>query len=350
LPANAHAKIKPADYMGLQFDDHFTTLTNDPSAGFWFDGLHEKMDPRAYNLFAIPGDTDNTDFNSFPPWNDAAIDVDRSLVIGEEDNDENGETNDIEVDASFTWNAPVIGEWGEKGSRNRLRHPGTLPRLGNKFRQSEAERIFFASWETHFLIAEAAVRGWNVPMGGQAAYEQAIADSFEYNNVSEHLGTYISSQDYNRAGTSVSWNHIDEPPSTVSMNYVNGYTGTPGTTTFTYPTNNIYMGGGVKNDQLNKIITQKFIAQSPWLPLETWSDHRRLGLPFFENPAVEASIPEMPQLNSGNVMTNSVAVFPQRLKFPSGFANNLPSQYSQAVGKLEGEDTVFTPLWWAKQE
>jgi len=350
LPADIHDNIKPANYMGLKFNDHFTSLTNDPSAGFWFDGLHERMDPRAYNLFGIPGNVDNSDFNTFPPWNNAATDVDRPLIIGEEDNDGNGETNDIEIDASFTWNAPVIGEWGEKGSRNRLLHPGTLPRLGNKFRESKATRIFFASWETNFLIAEAAVRGWAVPMSGQAAYEQGIADSFAYNNMSQHLGAYTSSEDYNRAGTSVSWSHIAEPPATVTMDYVNGYTNMPGTTTFTYPKNNIYMGGNVNNDLMNKIITQKFIAQNPWLPLEAWSDHRRLGLPFFENPAVENPIPEMPQLNPGNVMTNSVAVFPQRLRFPSGFANNLPAQYGQAVGALGGDDSVFTPLYWAQQE
>lgn len=350
LPASAHANIKPGNYMGKKYENHFTSLTNDPSAGFWFDGLHEKIDPRAYNLFAIPGDFDSPDFNSMPPWNSSASTVERSLIIGEADNEENGETDDITVDASFNWNAPVIGEWGEKGARNRLLYNGTLPRLGNKFRDSRAERIFFGSWESHFLIAEAAVRGWNVPMSGQAAYEQGIAESFAYNNVSQHLGSYTSSQDYNRNGTSVSWNHTSEPSATITMDYVDGYTGAAGTTTYTYPENTIYMGGNVRNDLMNKIITQKFIAQTPWMPLETWSDQRRLGLPFFENAAVEVPIATMPQLNPGNIMTNSVNVFPQRLKFPTAFTNNLPAQYSQAVGALGGADDVFTPLWWAKQE
>ncbi len=40
------------------------------------------------------------------------------------------------------------------------------------------------------------------------------------------------------------------------------------------------------NDALTKIITQKYIASS-LVPEEAWSDHRRLGLPFFENQAVE---------------------------------------------------------------
>ncbi|HET8736545.1 MAG TPA: SusD/RagB family nutrient-binding outer membrane lipoprotein [Pricia sp.] len=350
LPADRQINIKPGNYLGLKFDDHFTTLTNDPSAGFWFDGLHNEIDPRAYSLFKIPGDFDNPDFNRYPSWNDNATITERSLVIGEQDNEENGETNDIVLDASFTWNAPTTGDWGEKGARNRMRFTGTLPRLGHQYRNSSAERIFFASWESYFLIAEAAVRGWNVPMNGQAAYEQGISDSFAYNNVSEFLGSYLTSQEYNRAGTSVSWTHTAEPPASVTMEYIDGYTGTTGTYEFKYPENTIYKGGSVKNDLMNKIITQKFIAQTPWLPLETWSDHRRLGLPFFENPAVENPLPDMPQLNAGNIMTNSVGVFSQRLKFPSGFANNLPAQYNQAVSQLGGDDTVFTPLWWAKQQ
>ena len=134
------------------------------------------------------------------------------------------------------------------------------------------------------------------------------------------------------------------------MQYVNGYTGAPGTYSFKYPENTVYKGGAVKNDLMNKIISQKFIAQTPWLPLEAWSDHRRLGLPFFENPAIENPLPDKPQLNTGNYMTNSVDMFAQRLRYPSNFQNNLPQQYSQAVEQLGGPDDVFTPLWWALQD
>lgn len=101
---------------------------------------------------------------------------------------------------------------------------------------------------------------------------------------------------------------------------------------------------------MTKIITQKFIAQTPWLPLETWSDHRRLGLPFFENPVIENALTNMPALTSENYMTNSIKFYGQRLKYPSNFGSNIPSGYAQAVDKLGGPDTVFTPLWWAQQE
>ncbi|WP_291870282.1 SusD/RagB family nutrient-binding outer membrane lipoprotein [Maribacter sp.] len=349
LSADKHMYIKPANYLGLEFEDHFTKLTNDPSAGYWFDGLHSVIDPRAYSLYKIPGDFEDPDFNKYPSWNSNATTTERALIIGEQDTDDNGETDDIDVEAKFTWNAPTTGDWGVKGSNNKLRFSGALPRLSHIYRDGESQRIFFGSWESYFLIAEAAVRGWNVPMAGQAAYEQGISESFAYSNVSQHLGAYLTSQDYNRVGTSVSWSHTTEPPATVSMTFNDGYTGTAGTVNLSYPENTIYSGGVVKNDLLNKIITQKFIAQVPWLPLETWSDHRRLGLPFFENPAIENPLTDMPQLNTSNYLTNSVNFYGQRLKYPSSFSNNLPTQYNQAVSKLGGEDDVFTPLWWAKQ-
>ncbi|MCG7859679.1 SusD/RagB family nutrient-binding outer membrane lipoprotein, partial [Flavihumibacter sediminis] len=93
----------------------------------------------------------------------------------------------------------------------------------------------------------------------------------------------------------------------------------------------MYKNGTVKNDHLTKIITQKFIAQNPWLPLETWSDHRRLGLPFFENPAVENPLVNMPDLTAANYTTSSVKFFPQRVRYPSSFANSNPKGYEQSV-------------------
>ncbi len=343
LSAEKHSKIKLANYMGLKYNNHFTTLTNDPSAGFWFDGLHNSIDPRAYDAYPIPGDFTNPEFNKYPSWAANATTTKRDLI------DDAGNVLQS-VEAAITWNATTTGDWGAKGSKNRVySYQGTLPRLANKYRNSSMKRIFFASWESHFLIAEAAVKGWSVPMTGKAAYEEGVRQSFAYNNVSGYVSNYLTSQSYNRVGTSVSWDHTSEPPATVAMTYIDGYTGAPGTHTFKYPSNTIYKGGSVKNDLLTKIITQKFIAQTPWLPLETWNDHRRLGLPFFENPAIENLLPDSPNLTLANYMTNSVKVFPQRIKYPSGIANNVPLGYKQAVEQLGGPDDVFTPLWWAKQ-
>lgn len=344
LSGDKHTYIKPENYMGLKFENHFSSLTNDPSAGYFFDGLHNTIDPRAYDLYAIPGDFSDPEFNSYPSWTNGAKTTKRNLVDASD--------NVVkEIDAAFTWNAYAGGDWGEKGAKNRVYgYTGTLPRLANKYRNGTSKRIFFASWESHFLMAEAAVRGWAVPVSGQVAYEQGISDSFAYNGVSSQLGDYIASEDYSRVGTSVSWTHTTEPPATIAMTYKDGYTGAAGTMNMKYPENTIYKNGNVKNDLLTKIITQKFIAQTPWLPLETWNDHRRLGLPFFENPVIENALTDMPQLTTGNYMTNSVKFYGQRLKYPSNFGSNIPSGYAQAVEKLGGPDSVFTPLWWAQQD
>lgn len=350
LPVDQQVNLTADNYLGLRFEDHFSLLTNDPAAGFWLDGLPHTVDPRGYKTYPIPGNLDDPEYNNYPTWSSSHEQTERKLIIGKADNDENGETDDISIDAAFSWNAFAAGDWGDKGAKNQLRSTGSYPRLAHRFRGGENDgRVFFASWETHFLIAEAAVRGWSTPMSGKEAYEAGIADSFAYFGVSDHLSDYLASEDYNNNGTSVSWNHTAEPPATVAMDYVNGYTQAAGTFNYKYPENTIYKGGSVKNDQLTKIITQKFIAQTPWLPLETWSDHRRLGLPFFENPAVENPIPDLPQLTPGNVMSNQVNFFGQRLKFPSSFENNVPAGHSQAVQLLGGPDEVHTPLWWAKK-
>ena len=342
LSPEISVNIKPENYLGKRYADHFTTLTNDPSAGYWFDGLQNVIDPRAYKAYIIPGDLDNPEFNRYPSWSTGNVTKTvRNLIDDEENVIE-------EIDAAFTWNVPSIGDWGEKGAINKVYSwPGAQARLANKFRDGSSQRIFFASWETYFLLAEAGIRGWTVPISAEAAYEAGIAQSFEYWDISSHLSAYLGSEGYNRAGTSVSWSHTSEP-SSVIMDYIDGYTDVPGTINFTYPENPIYKGNK-KNDLLSKVITQKFIAQTPWLPLETWSDHRRLGLPFFENPAVENSLPNMPALNSGNYMTNKVGFFPQRLKYPSNLENNVPAGYQQAVELLGKPDDVFTPLWWAQQ-
>jgi hypothetical protein len=133
------------------------------------------------------------------------------------------------------------------------------------------------------------------------------------------------------------------------MTYKDGYTGVAGVVNVAYPVNNIYENGTVKNDLLTKIITQKYISNMPWLPLESWSDHRRLGLPFFENPSVESPLPNMLQLTGSNYMHNQVNFFAQRLRYPASLKNANQKGYEQAMDALDGEDTNFTPLWWAQK-
>lgn len=351
LPANLHSAIKPANYMGLRFLDHYSVKTNDPSAGFFFDGLPHSIDPRAYETFYIPGDFSRTNkkgktiWSNYPSYNNNPSTTEVTLA-------KNGSSNkEVKLDTKFTWSTMANGDFGAQGTSNPIRaiQIGKIPSLAHEYRSSDNKRIFFADWETYFLIAEGAVRGWNVGTSAQAAYENGIKANFEHLGVSQYLSAYLSSQDYNRAGTSVQFTHTTEPSSSYNMNYIDGYTGTTGTINVKYPDNTIYKNGKIKNDALTKIITQKFIANTPWLPLEAWSDHRRLGLPFFENPAVENPLTNMPALSSSNYMTNQVGFFPQRVKYPSSFESADQKGYNQAVSALGGNDNVLTPLWWAKK-
>lgn len=346
----ATANIKPANYIGESFPGYLSTKTNDPAAGYWLDGLPNTIDPRAYQMFYIPGNTSSV---TFPSGTCGAIDDNTVGVIKDINN-----TNDTlkTVDAKFTWNAVPDGNWGALGGfHNALNNlvdiggtNGKVPSLKNEYRSQNAKRVFFGPWETYFLLAEGAVRGWASPVSAQQSYETGIAKSFEYWGVSQYLGTYLASTDYDRQGTSVNWNHTIEPGNSHTMDYKNGFTGTTGTVTINYPVNNLYKNGSVRNDQLAKIITQKFIAQTPWLPLEAWSDHRRLGLPFFENPIIEGPIQTLPALTPGSYMTSSQQFFPQRMKYPSSLQNSNSTGYKQAVDALNGTDEILTPLWWAQ--
>jgi hypothetical protein len=333
------AAVKPQNWMGQKYADQFPTKTNDPMAGFWLNGLPYSIDPRAYKIFSIPGNT--TDSN-YPAIGDAFVKSTGLLK------DASGTTVKT-LNAKYTWNAKADGDWGAIVARNEpIVTNGCKPLLNLVYRSGTNRRVFFGPWETYFLMAEAAERGWASPVAAKTAYETGITKSFEYFGTSANLPTYLASTDYNRAGTSVNWDNVTEPAAKHTMDYENGITGAASTVDVTYAKNDLYKSGAVKNDHLTKIITQKYLAQLPWLPLETWNDHRRLGLPFFENPVVEVAMPNLPALNAGNVNTSNIQFTPQRVKYPSDLKNNNVSGYNKAVSDLGGPDNVLTPLWWAK--
>ncbi len=345
----AIANIKPANYAGQYYPVQLTTKTNNPFAPYWLNGLPNTIDPRAYQIFYMPG---NSADKSFP-----TIGYVNSTTTGDVKNLDGTKLKTI--DGAYTWNPTPDGNWGTKGgvvntlfqAENIGAATSMTPSLKNQYRDNQhykPERVFFGPWETYFLLAEAGERGWNTPVTAQTAYETGITKSFEYWGVSQYAAAYIASTDYNRDGTSVSWNHTEEPGDSHTMTYVDGITGDSATASIAYPSNTLYKGGSVRNDHLTKIITQKFIAQTPWLPLETWSDHRRLGLPFFENVVLESPIQTLPALTSGNYMTSNVQFFPQRMKYPSSLQNSNANGYQQAVSALGGADEVLTPLWWAQ--
>ena len=227
----ALASIKDADYMGVHYTEHYSAYTNDPNKQFWFDGLRNTIDPRAYALFYIPGDFGNADYCKYPSWNSDWEDLDRDLL-----NPENTEEVLKTIDATMTWNAMAIGDHGSKGAVNQIdTWFGANPRLSLKYRNSTNKRVFFGPWESYLLIAEASIYGWSTPITGKEAYESGIRASFEYNGVSQYVSDYLASTDYSSVGTSVAWDHVVEPSATKEMTMVDGYTGEEESFTYHYP-------------------------------------------------------------------------------------------------------------------
>lgn len=348
--------VKPANYLGIKYDRHYVANTDNPTKQYWLDGMPENLDPRALKIFCLPDD-ENAE-NYIDKYNDRTAKDFVLYTVDENGNPIPNKDNpgEIKIDATRCWNgypAGSRGGWSPTLAYNQLVTNGygpgcTLPMLGKDYCQGKS-RIFFAAWETYFLLAEASLYGWNTGTTAKEAYENGIKASFENFGVSEYVNDYLNSTNYNRVGTSVKFDHTTEPTAE-QMTYVDGYSKEQKTVTYEYPTASKTLYGKALNDHLTKIITQKFIAQTPYLVLEMWSDFRRLGLPFFEIPANESSMTGSDMVNVWNPNSwkdgQKWEFYPQRMRYPSSLENADPEGYKQAVELLGGSDNIITPLWW----
>lgn len=348
--------VKPANYLGIKYDRHYVANTDNPTKQYWLDGMPENLDPRALKIFCLPDD-ENAE-NYIDKYNDRTAKDFVLYTVDENGNPIPNKDNpgEIKIDATRCWNgypAGSRGGWSPTLAYNQLVTNGygpgcTLPMLGKDYCKGKS-RIFFAAWETYFLLAEASLYGWNTGITAKEAYENGIKASFEYFGVSEYVNDYLNSTNYNRVGTSVKFDHTTEPTAE-QMTYVDGYSKEQKTVTYEYPTASKTLYGKALNDHLTKIITQKFIAQTPYLVLEMWSDFRRLGLPFFEIPANESSMTDSDMVNVWNPNSwkdgQKWEFYPQRMRYPSSLENADPEGYKQAVELLGGSDNIITPLWW----
>lgn len=341
-------------YVGVRLDKHWSPYTDNPTKQLFFDALPTRVDPRALLYFFLPGDYANRKINGYvASYFDEAEKGPHVQIC----TDANG--NELaRVDGTYSWNGLTCSYYNDDdalyngivngSSLGSWGYPGTYPHLADEYRNSTNKRIFFGPWETYFLLAEAAERGWSVGTTAEAAYYNGIKASFDYNGLGDLYNAYIESEDYNRVGTSVKWSHTTEPQAT-QMTYVDGYTKAEGTMTYEYPNpNNVLYQGHKLNDHLTKIITQAYIANTPYLPLENWSNHRRLGLPFFEIPTSVKSLVYIPAWNTESYKNpQTISLFVQRMKYPTSLKNADAQGYADAVNLLNGEDSNLTPLWWA---
>lgn len=353
------SNVKPANYLGIRYNRHYVANTDNPTKQYWMDGIPENLDPRALKIFCLPDDAEAENYidkyldKSAKDFALLAVDESGKPIPSAEKQDR------IAIDATKCWNGYPAGTratWSSTVSYNELVSNGygpgcTLPMLGSDYCSGKA-RIYFAPWESYFLLAEAAEYGWISNITPKEAYELGIRSSFEYFGVSEYADQYINSTTRNRLGTSVAFDDTVEPTSEV-MTYRDGYTNTDQIqeVVYNYPTASKTLYGKAMNDHLTKIITQKYIAQMPYQVLEIWNDHRRLGLPFFEIPANESDLigSDMVNVLRKDSWKNGQQwdFYPQRMRYPTTLDNADPENYQKAVELLGGSDVIITPLWWS---
>ncbi len=229
---------------------------------------------------------------------------------------------------SAYWRPPVKNSLGKpntdpnfyRGMRNGLsisqisdstRHYDKLSTMSARWSTPGNEYVtpieVLLSSEAYFLRAEGALKGWNMGMTAQDAYNKGIEMSLSYwGSDATAIATY-------QAGTTtpVALADFDTPPMT---NIPVKWSADPA-------------------QQLEQVITQKWIALFPdgW---EAWGDRRRLELPKLY-PVIVSDNTDVP---IGQIMRRVGYV-------PSEFNTN-QAAVDDAIVKLGGPDIASTRLWW----
>ena len=181
-------------------------------------------------------------------------------------------------------------------------------------------RRCFTSSETHFLMAEAALRGWAGTGSAQEHYETGVRESFQEwgagsaDNYLQQDATFLP-LDY------------DDPKAEGEINDFVSRIEVP-----------VQWDEADDNEvKLEKIMTQKWIA-AVHNTIEIWVDHRRTGYP---------KLPFNYQ-NDSNADWGVIAAddFLRRMPFVNGERNNNPDGVSDATKLLGGPDEIGTKLWW----
>ncbi|TFH27894.1 MAG: SusD/RagB family nutrient-binding outer membrane lipoprotein [Bacteroidia bacterium] len=186
------------------------------------------------------------------------------------------------------------------------------------------KRALYTAQETHFLLAEAALRGWTgsaLTLTAQGHYEEGIKMSFEEWGAGG-ADAYI----LNNAGIPLDY---DDPVMAGDVNdFVNRIQVT------------VAWDDAATNEvKLERIMTQKWIA-AQHNSIEAWVDHRRTGYPKLPYNYRNDSSPDHGVIADDDFLKR-VPIF-----FGNSEQVNNPVGYADAVTKLGGPDLISTRLWW----
>lgn len=188
--------------------------------------------------------------------------------------------------------------------------------------KGETPLYWMRASEVYFLRAEAALYWGSEYSDGDAGtlYKKGIETSFLENGVTG------SADDYTHSGNKPAANKV------TSNKFGFDYPA-PCQTTAKFE--------GTKEEKLEKIIIQKYIALFP-NGQEAWTEFRRTGYPKLN--------PILPGGNHNSNISESRGI--RRMTYPVSFSGTGQSQeiYQDALQKLNGPDNAATDLWWAKKQ
>ncbi len=186
---------------------------------------------------------------------------------------------------------------------------------------------WFRASETYFLKAEAAL--YNLMEGDpQTFYEQGVSMSFQENGVNGFTADYLET--------------TDKPLGIRTMAYWYGDYGHDLSIGNTSPKWDDYTGSlQQKDEQLQKIITQKYLALYP-NAVEAWTEYRRTGFPYIMKPMDGAAAGRI-----GASVEDTRA--PERFRFAPTAYNSNPNM-AEIPKLLGGDDIGATKMWWVRSD
>jgi hypothetical protein len=190
--------------------------------------------------------------------------------------------------------------------------------ISSDFKSVKSRRLLTAC-ETHFILAEAALRAWSGAGSAKDHYEDGVEASFAEWGVSGVIG-YLADD------TSLPLDY-DDPKMTGSVNdFVSRIKVT------------VKWDESASNEEkLEKIMTQKWIS-GYMNTVETWVDHRRTDYPKLPFNYKNDSNADWGIIPADDFLRRMPFVDEERTGNPSGIAD--------ATVKLGGSDEIGTRLWW----
>lgn len=230
--------------------------------------------------------------------------------------------DDPRLSAYFENSSFDSGENGIEGLR-----AGSLCKR-NEFVKHSAPRVaqydpypLLTAAETAFLMAEGALKGWDMGDSARNLYNKGIALSFAQWGVGG-ADEYVSNSSRSQAAyvsTVLPGESID-PVSTVCVAWDDSQADV----------------ADASNPNYERLMVQKYLAQYP-LGHESWCDYRRTGLPKF-----------FPVYRSVETKYKGLVVA-ERIPFSKKEMENNADNLNAAKAMLGGDDDFTTKLWWAKK-